>query len=311
VDLLLAVVSEQIDYVPALTELQLAWSSLGEAVRARRVGQVVDLATGNGSGSGSESSALLSGPISKEVWTRLTDSLARHPLEPLWQLLSDSLERRFPVNQPRTVPFNRPDVILAASQVGRLFDRQVELVQSQEPGPLWRIFGHWMILSHEVADLDIADHRYLLGLGHTATRSGHAGLMCFPPDLRVELARTLASVLLPEAERPREIMELLAGLSRKEQRQVARLVSQHGITKAGVDDLAQAWLTAVEKLGIQVALLITDELGALVRILAMQQGIPASWLVDGGLLTALPDLDKIVEYYLSDAFHDTRTAIQA
>jgi len=60
---------------------------------------------------------------------------------------------------------------------------------------------------------------------------------------------------------------------------------------------------------VRVSLLVTDDVLSLAKVMAMQVGISPSWAFRGGLLAAVPGLQPLVGYYLSDEFHQSRLAI--
>ncbi len=95
-------------------------------------------------------------------------------------------------------------------------------------------------------------------------------------------------------------------LPRKELKQLKRQIAQSARTQEGPQDLAESWLGSVESMLVRAAMLITDEIGPLIRLLGLQHGCKPAVLELGGILSTVPDLESVVSHFLSDNYDELR-----
>jgi tetratricopeptide (TPR) repeat protein len=284
-------------YLPVIRELHEVWSASGQRQLARRAEQVLNVALG---GANAEPGQLVRRPIGPASWTRLMADLAPHPLHLLWQTLGENLISRFEVAVPQTTPAT-PEYQLACRQLADVFDVHVRvMVAQQSGGALFRLLDDVLAVSPEAAPLGAAEARALVAMGMAAKKSGHAAFFGLPRSLRLDASRLLACLLVAENEWPVEARELVARLPRREQRQVQRLASQTKLETPVVDSTAQSWTVAAEAWCMRTALLVTEDLVSVARLLALQQD--PSWMGEGSLFAALPEVPEIASYYLSESF---------
>jgi tetratricopeptide (TPR) repeat protein len=304
-DLLGGVIKEHTDYVPAIEELVRVGGSVGDVALARRASQVVSLAMGE---ERPKPPPLVREAIPKAFWGRLEKEIARNPIDALWHLLKDPLDRAFAPEPPASVLVVYPEVQLGATQMGALFGAKLEIVRLESKGTFMQLFGNRLMVSMDVSQLRILEVRSLLSLALTMVKLGYSQLFKLGPQRKLELATRLGELLTGDTDQYRKAAEFLAEQPRSKQRQVARVVSQHRIPAKAIDDAARSWLGSLEAASIKVALLLTEDLPSLARVLALQAGIQLEEL-EGGLLGAVPGLPVITEYYLSDDYQQMRNML--
>jgi len=294
------------DHLPAIEDLQRVWLDQGNSSLARRGAQVISLATGKRTVI--EPPPLSWKPLSRGTWNKLMGALLPQPLDALYRLLGRQLDRRFTAPSPPCSRVTLAEVQGAFSEMTKYFGVRMGLRRLDEQGPVFRLHGRRLVISPQASQLEIVELRQVMAMGLTASRSGYQLMLSIAPDQRQALGRLLASLLVP-GEVPPESEELLVDLSRREHKQYVRLVEQHAITMEEAEGAAEHWVAAVEAMCVRVSLLVTDDVLSLAKVMAMQVGISPSWAFRGGLLAAVPGLQPLVGYYLSDEFHQSRLAI--
>ena len=292
------------DHLPAIESLQRAWLSLGNSTLARRGAQVISLASGKRTII--EPPPLSWRPLNRGIWNQLMEVLLPQPLDTIFGLLRRPLEQRYAVAAPPSTEITVEEVKDAFAQMSRYFGVRLELTRLGELGPVFRLHGQRLVLSPQASQLELAELRQVMAMGLAAARSGHGLLLSIGPGHRRELGRLLASFLVLGEPRPAEAEELLVELSRRDRRQLNKLAEQTPLSPAEAAGAAAAWVAAVESMCVRVALLATDDILSLAKVLALQVGISPSWTFRGGLLAAVPELQHLVHYYLSDEFHQSR-----
>jgi tetratricopeptide (TPR) repeat protein len=310
---LLELINEQCDYVPALHELKAVWQQAGQLDRASRVEQVLRLTEGPSSPS-APNPAPLAHPIGAASWTKLAADVRQLPIESLWQAISRSAGRIIQSEAPKTSPeLIDPKLGSALADVCRLFRTQAQIFElSNEHESVWLLEGQRLYINTSTLALPTEDLRFVISLGLTIMRSGHEPLYRIGPPARLDLARLLASSFVRQGPMPDLIQHLIADLPRREQKLLAKTIASHPIESEEVDELAQTWITALESLCIRTAMVVVDDIGPLVKLLALKANVGIDAVLDGrGLLTTLPHFREIVDYYLSDLFHETRLGVVA
>ncbi|MCC6746502.1 MAG: tetratricopeptide repeat protein [Deltaproteobacteria bacterium] len=306
VDELRATTAERPDYLPAYDLLVEAWQAAGRPEMARRASQVVQLAVGGGAAEAEP--VVPERPLGEPGWERITAELANSPLDALWQGLSAEFERRYRPELPPPGVAVRPPLALSCRHLGGVFGLEVDLAVSAEPTPLVRSVGRTLVVSQLADSMTLPELRALLALGMTAMRLGHGPTFGLAPEAKLELGRVVASMLLPEHQMPPEVRELLNAVSRRDQKRLSRILTQHRVALSAIDELARNWVASVESVCVKIALLVTEDLPSLARVLALQLGVAPSWAAEGGLLLGVPELQYLVQYFLSDTFHQHKLA---
>ena len=294
------------DHLPAIETLQQAWLAQGDATLARRGAQVISLATGKRTVIAPP--ALSWRPLTKASWSRITDSLLPRPMDGLYRLLGRALERRFADQAPPCSPVTLAEVQTAFAEMAKFFGVRMELRRLDEPGPVFQLHGRQLVISPQVSQMETEELRQIMAMGLAAARARYHLLLSIPPDRRRAIGSLLASLLVP-GEAPPEAEELLQELSRREHKQYLRHVEQHALTHEEVEQAAEEWVSAAESMCVRVSLLATDDILSLAKVLALQVGISPSWASRGGLLAAVPELQQLVGYYLSEEYHQGRRAL--
>ncbi len=294
------------DHLPAIETLQQAWLAQGDATLARRGAQVISLATGKRTVIAAP--AFSWKPLTKATWSQLMEALLPRPMDGLYRLLGRSLERRFAEATPPCSPVTLAELQSTFAEMTRFFGVRMELRRLDDPGPAFRLHGRLLVVSPRVSQMEAEELRQVMAMGLAAARSGYHLLLSMAPEQRRALAASLASLLVPGEATP-EAEELLVDLSRREHKQYVRHVEQHPLTPEEADQAAEAWVAAAESMCVRVSLLATDDILSLARVLALQVGITPSWASRGGLLAAVPGLQPLVGYYLSDEYHQGRRAL--
>ena len=166
-----------------------------------------------------------------------------------------------------------------------------------------------LMVATDLSRLGIVEVRILVAMAMAMARLGYGALLAHGDRERFEVARALARLLASDAGEDPRLKELLRGQPRARQRRVARVVSQRGIAAGEVDEAARAWLGSLEAASIKVALLLTEDVGAMAHILALQVGIQEEDLQKGGALGAVPGLTSVTRYFLSADYETMRSML--
>lgn len=306
--LLKNVILQDGDYYPAIRHLKWAATTIRDTNLARHVEQVIDLALGNKPVP--EPFLFIRGPIRQELWDRLMDDLNQLPLHALWNLFEPSLRRLYAIEPPHDTPLPSLEVQLVIEQMVTLFGVK-RIMNAQD----WSWLKHLLTLQlpkYRFENLELAEVRVLMAIVFAAVKGGYSLLLGLSPEGRFSIGRKLASFLKNDRERSPEMIRLLSELSRREQRQVERLVAQQGKVPTATEENIHNWLRLIDDLGAKVALLLTEDLISLARILGIKLNIPAIWLAEEkiGLLSVIPQMHSIVGYFLSDEFQHMRLGLQ-
>jgi hypothetical protein len=143
-------------------------------------------------------------------------------------------------------------------------------------------------------------------------RSGHALVARLAFDDRMMLVELLNGLLEPLQERRDLATEFLRRLPPRAAEQVDEVAAQYAQQRAagGAPQLAQRWLSAVERSADQVGLLACGEIGAALRMIALLSADESAIAADGTVFVpAVRDGLALVRFFLSPRYVRVRRQI--
>lgn len=296
-------------HLPALAELERAATAAGEQALARRAIQVQCLATGEGLKT--KTPPMARGPLRKDLLELLLAELKAHPVDALWRLVVPGIARAFPTQPPPSSVLATPEAQLAATQVGALFDLRLEL-RGVHNAPVnrcrfARVFANRVLVPPELESLRIGELRIVLLLSLIAARADYAPLLQHPLEEQEQIASALAAVVHEEVVP--ELQPVIAGLGRREQRALARIVGEVAERRLDRELLARTWLLGLTSTCTRAALILADDIVSLGRVLALHEGVPLALVSSGGLIGCVEELDELVPFFLSRELQQLRSMV--
>ncbi|MDW8283999.1 MAG: hypothetical protein RMK29_20030 [Myxococcales bacterium] len=320
------VLQRDLRHAPAHRLLAQAFEHLGEIERAQRVQAVLALLGYAepmllGAGRATFRPSIRRGTLQEtDRVQHLVPPAMRGPYLELFQALAEQLERELPPPWPRwgeTVSAHKvadAGFKVCLADVMRLYATEVEvLVARGVPGGVLALEpaapnGPPRLL-WEAALLDRPDgeRRFLLGRALEPVRGGYAVALRLRPAERDEVARLLRTLLLPEGEWDPVARAFYRSLPRRAQRTVERLM---GTEPPGPPE---HFLAALSLCADRAGLLACDDVAAAIRVLGRLQGEELA-VVDGtggGVLVGqVAGAAALIRFFLSDAYHALRAAVQ-
>jgi hypothetical protein len=163
-----------------------------------------------------------------------------------------------------------------------------------------------LIVHSQLVEQPDGERRFLLGRAFEPLRGGY-GIVNRLRTLaqRAEVGHLLEELIKPESEREPQAQEFVRALPRKAGKAVEKL---QGLAPGASCD---GWFAALAQAADRAGLLACDDVGAAARMLARLGGEELGPEVSGGglALGQIPGVAELVRFYLSDAYHELRTAL--
>lgn len=294
-----AVIDDRTSYAPAYRALSKLCAAAGDAEQTRRAAQVWETATGIGQ---DEATPPVSDrPIDGAGWQRFVEPLVEEPLHHLLQLLRELVDAPGPTDAQ---PEQRANVVLALEHLAaRLQLKATASIAPQQSVPL-TVRKNELLLSQEAHDLPLAQMQPLLLTGLAAIKLGYQLLFNVGSGRLRELAAAMSTLVDPKRQ-----AEIARRLTRRQQRQLVQLVERFGLSPADVARRFDPWVVLMHEKCKRAALLLSQDFVSCSRVVALEQGIEGRITLQGGLLTALPEVQAQARYYLGAEFVADRAAL--
>ncbi len=307
-DLLYGAIADRGEYVPAYEQLARGYKILGLEHRVRRAAQVVQLALG-GHVAATDPPAPLAA-IKADAWKALGAPLAESPLDQIWKLIGAQVCKLF-LPEIQTSPASRSELQSLTSEMCRLASVEIgAAVATELPVPIG-VVSSSIVTSPTTENLPVPELRAQMVMATTALKLGYGELVNHSPSVRRAVREFIAMLLLPEDLRPEPAKEFLAGVSGRTKRALTKLLVQHATSQKKAERTIQSWFSAIDDACWRVGLLVTEDLGAVARGLALREGVLVEVAYQGGLLHAMPVMERLASYYVSDAFDRERARLQS
>jgi tetratricopeptide (TPR) repeat protein len=160
-----------------------------------------------------------------------------------------------------------------------------------------------VFLQGSLVELPDGERRFLMGRAFEPLRGGYALTNRLRTAAqRGEVGHLLEQLIKPDPEREPQAQDFVRALPRKAGKAVERLQGM----AAGAS--IEGWFAALGQAADRAGLIACDDVGAAARMLAKLGG---EELAEGGALALgqIPGVAELVRFYLSDAYHELRTAL--
>ncbi|MGN6108988.1 MAG: tetratricopeptide repeat protein, partial [Kofleriaceae bacterium] len=234
---------------------------------------------------------------------------AREPLGEIWAALAEPLSTLVPqpslgANLQPAHPSREPAVVQLASEIGALFQTEVEIfIGEKVPGlaAATAFPRRLLVIDRALVHESEPALRFLLGYAFEAIRGGYATLLQVGARQRRELAQLLRNLVAADGQLTGRAAELVHNAGPEVQRMIERNL---GLRSHEVDP--GAWIDGMLALAKRAGLLACDDFSAaiwMVARLAGEQLANHEATVALGSVLGGPDL---VRFYLSDDYQHLR-----
>jgi tetratricopeptide (TPR) repeat protein len=238
------------------------------------------------------------------------------PFLDVYLLVREPLLQFYPLtyvgeNPQPLVPGENPAFAAAIGESLRVFGLDADFVlATRVPGATISVDAApkpVVVLDRDFVSLGDAEIRFLLGRCIEPLRGGYGLLMRLAPSQRKEVGNLLLQLLLPDSQRDPAAQEFARSLPRK----VLKSLEKIPLSGSVMPDPAM-WFQALGSACDRAGLLVADDVGAAMRILARFSGQELLLGTDGEVaLGAVGDGADLVRYFLSDDFHRLNLAMAA